>query len=482
VVGFVLLGGFGLLAGTVGKDYLMQFVKPEAEAPTDDRVEKMLTAASELYTQGDLDAAKAQYDRASVLAENEPRVLLGLARLAAARADQEWLRLRLIDDEAQAVKDRVKAELARRTSKLDAAVQAIDKIPDETKRALAHTDAARIRGNIAAARQQVETSGFDVTDPEVAYVLAMLDVAEESPAWATVIERLRTALVSDGALGRVRAALVYALAASGDVAGARKQLDELAEARPHPLQEDLKAYVDRTAEEVPAEGEAEPIDIDEAKEEETDGDKPAAGSVDKTQASFEWYLHEAASSRRSGDLAGAKRRYERALQLRPNNVQAMVGLGTIARMQGNYAEAKKHFDNVLERSPNNSSALAGGANVRWMMGSRQAAVLLYSKVPAGSVYHAEAQRRIAEFNGRASSEAPSEEAPGSEATPGAGARDEAAPEKPEEPEPEGAKPKQDTAPALPKEPDDDPPKSGSDAPTPPAPDAPRASPPESEPQ
>lgn len=405
VVGFVLLGGVGLLAGTVGKDYLMQFVRPGVASVADERVEAMLASAGELYSAGELDAAKAEYDRASVLAENEPRIAFGLARLAAARADQEWLRLRLIASDADAVKARVERELERRKEQLAAAMAELDESDTSHRAALLETDAARIRGEVDAARQRVHDSAFDVTEPEVAYVLAMLDLTGDSPGWSTVIERLRTALVAEGGLGRARSALVFALASSGNAGEARRELEQLAESQQrHPLLEDLKVFVSNQVDEQLAAEEAEgtepALGQQPAEPVEIDGDDSAAdGPQGKSTASAEWFLHEAAAARRSGDLNGAKKRYARALQLKPGNISALSGLGAIARMQGNYQEAKKHYDSVLAQSPSNAQALAGGADARWLMGSREAAVQMYRKIPAGTVYSAVAQRRIAELSG-----------------------------------------------------------------------------------
>jgi len=60
--------------------------------------------------------------------------------------------------------------------------------------------------------------------PRNAYVLAALDLAEPSPAWSTVIERLRAATASEGKLGRARSMLVYALARWGNIEEARKRI------------------------------------------------------------------------------------------------------------------------------------------------------------------------------------------------------------------------------------------------------------------
>src|ERR1019366_1179909 len=84
------------------------------------------------------------------------------------------------------------------------------------------------------------------SQPETAYVLAALDLAETDPLWTTVIDRLRLAAAGEGNAGRARAALVYALAKSGDAVGAKAELAKLdALTRPYPLLPQLHAFVDR---------------------------------------------------------------------------------------------------------------------------------------------------------------------------------------------------------------------------------------------
>ena len=56
------------------------------------------------------------------------------------------------------------------------------------------------------------------------HALAALDLDDPSPVWATVIDRLRAASGVEGALGRARAALVYALASSGAVRASKTTL------------------------------------------------------------------------------------------------------------------------------------------------------------------------------------------------------------------------------------------------------------------
>src|SRR5205814_5690397 len=80
--------------------------------------------------------------------------------------------------------------------------------------------------------------------PETAYVLAALDLAEESPNWAAVLDRLKSAAAGESNPGRARGALVYAFARSGDMVLAKTELDKVAASpRPYALLPDLRAFV-----------------------------------------------------------------------------------------------------------------------------------------------------------------------------------------------------------------------------------------------
>ena len=195
---------------------------------------------------GNLDLAKESFDKASALAEKDPHVLLSLARLAAIRADVPWLKERLLAPDAA---DDLKLAQNERTELANAAKKASDDalgVAGEDPASLrAKIDALRISGDQAGARALVAKINASATQPESAYVLAALDLADPDPPWSTVIDRLKTASSVETGPGRARAALVYALARSGDGAGAKAEVDRLsAMTRPHPLLPLLRAFAE----------------------------------------------------------------------------------------------------------------------------------------------------------------------------------------------------------------------------------------------
>ena len=243
-----MLFGAGVLSVIFGRPYLEGLGKSAQGAPNarDPRAQQYLKEGEAALDEGNLDQAKESFDKASVLAEGDPRVLLDLARLATARADVPWLRQRILPGDSPAL-NTVKRELddlAPRARKASAA--ALAAAPEDTAAKRVEVDALRIVGEGAAARALVGALSANAAQADTAYVLGMLDLAELDPPWTIVIERLRAASSGESVAGRARAALVYAMARSGDAPGARRELERLmALPRPHPLGEALKAYVDR---------------------------------------------------------------------------------------------------------------------------------------------------------------------------------------------------------------------------------------------
>ena len=82
----------------------------------DPRVTGLLAAGEKALADGNLDVAKESFDKASALAEKDPRVLLDVARLAAVRADTPWLKSRLLAADAADENRVAKDELTERSA------------------------------------------------------------------------------------------------------------------------------------------------------------------------------------------------------------------------------------------------------------------------------------------------------------------------------------------------------------------------------
>ena len=87
-----------LVGGYMGHSYLAKMNQAAAAAsqPLDPRAQQFLSAGEAALVQGDLDGAKEAFDKASAIADKDPRVLLPATRLATIRADVPWLNKRII--------------------------------------------------------------------------------------------------------------------------------------------------------------------------------------------------------------------------------------------------------------------------------------------------------------------------------------------------------------------------------------------------
>jgi predicted Zn finger-like uncharacterized protein len=401
IVVTVFLACAGLLAAVYAKDRFaaqLGLSKPQTAAPSDPRVAGFLTTGEKALADGNLEVAKESFDKANALAEKDPHVLLDVARLAAARADVQWLKSRLLPadaaDEHRFVRDRL-AELSGAARK--AADDAIAVAPDDPASLRAKIDALRISGDRDGARGLVSKIASSASQPESAYVLAALDLAENEPLWSTVLERLRLAAGAESGPGRARAALVYALARSGDTGGARAEIERLeAMSRRHELVPLLKGYVDRTKGGPVAARDAGPIatmDVsgkDEPPQPGNAGRKPGPGDPRSLVAAAE-------AARGRGDLEKAQRLYAMALDANPSDTEALNGLAAIAQARGDLNGAKASYKRVLSVNPSYVPALVGLADVEWASGDRAGAMKVYREIverfPEGT-YPARVKQRV----------------------------------------------------------------------------------------
>jgi tetratricopeptide (TPR) repeat protein len=305
---------------------------------------------------------------------------------------------------------------------LKQADKAAEVAPDDPKMVRTKIDALRLSGDLAGARTLVARVTAIAGQPETAYVLAALDLAEESPSWPAVLDRLKAAAAGEQNLQRARGALVYALIRSGDVAGAKSELEKITAAtRPHPLLPELKAFVGRAS--------AATLDLDAGKH---DGGALAAGAFDARApevargegevaagGDFRSLLQQASQASASRQYDKAEQLYRAALAQNPGDTEALGGLGDVARARGNTSQARSYYEQVLARNPHYLPAVMSLADLKWDSGDRAGAVKLYRDVVETTTEGALAQRakdRIAQSEAGGSPkpskpQAPSQRAP-----------------------------------------------------------------------
>ncbi len=380
IVALVLMGGVSVLGFVVAKPYLMHGTKPAASlAPLDPKAQQLLTDGERAFSDGNLNFAKESFDKASVLADKDPRILLDVARVAEARADVAWLGWKIAA--AGEAQTRAKKELDELSVKAsEAADAALVATPDDPAAARSKIDALRIAGDLAQARALVTkmaTSSIG-SQPETEYVLAALDLAESSAPTTQAIDRLRDAAGSEGNLGRARAALVYALARMGDAATARRELEKLLSLpRQHPLQSELRALVDRTTQAAQAGGDAGQVTVVDVNTLPNGGGGGGGTYVAGDPRSLN---QQADAARTRGDYPKAKELYGRVLATSPSDSEALAGLGDCSYAQRDLDNAKTYYQRSLSANNTYTPALIGLADTLWDTGDHAGARKMYKDI------------------------------------------------------------------------------------------------------
>lgn len=403
VGGYVVAAVVALGVAGVGMFWMQKYgvgkpAKVEVAAPVDPRVGAFLTAGEQALAAGNLEVAKESFDKASALAERDPRVLVDGARLAATRADRAWLKTRLVPttdaDDLRVARGEL-AELAPAASR--AADAALAVAPNDPAALRAKVDALRIAGDLVGARALVARSSAIGAEAEGAYVLAALDLAEPSPSWPAVLERLRTASAVEVGPGRARAALVHALALSGDVTGAKAELDRLATMpRPTPLLPLLRAEVARSKPAAAAVDAGAATAAVETKAADAHGGGGGGGSPGLS-SDPRVLVAQADAARAKNDFEKARGLYSAALEKSPSDSEALHGLAAIAHAQHDLTNARNGYRRVLAINPTYLPALIGLGDAEWEAGDRAAAIRAYKEIsdrfPEGA-YPARVKQRI----------------------------------------------------------------------------------------
>jgi predicted Zn finger-like uncharacterized protein len=397
VVAFVLMLAVGVVGWVVARPYLVGRTAGAA-SQLDPRAQSFLSQGEAALADGNLDLSKEDFDKASALAEGDPHVLLDQARLASSQADIPWLKLRLLPAGANDEVRTTKAQLDERVSRAQRASEAALAIGSTDVAAVrAKIDALRLAGERDTARGYVSKVIGQASQPETAYVLAALDLAEPEPLWTTVIERLKFAAAGEGNAGRARAALVYALARSGDLAGAKTELAKLdALVRPYPLLPNLSSFLERSqAKPLIDAGAVTPSSALSAARAESPAAAPATqpgavaapvspaanpGGGDTSGGDPRLGMQAASQAIRKGDWDRARQIYDGIVARNPSDSEALCGLGDVARAQGDSAGAIATYKRAISVNPSYLPALLGVADTQWITGDHGGAVRGYKDI------------------------------------------------------------------------------------------------------
>jgi tetratricopeptide (TPR) repeat protein len=238
---------------------------------------------------------------------------------------------------------------------------------------------------LSAARADVPKILAKAAQPQTAYVLAAIDLAESEPLWATVVERLRLAVSGEVSAGRARAALIYALAKSGDADGARSELAKLdALPRPFALLPNLHAFVERSAPKAAppaasAEVGARPSSAGAGQPSHAAAPSSPAAAVEAV-IDPRTAMQAASQALRKADYPRARQIYGSIVDRNPNDSEALSGLGDVSRQQGNLAAAIADYRRAIAVNPSYLPALLGLADTEWATGERAKASHDYSDI------------------------------------------------------------------------------------------------------
>ena len=463
IVAIVVLGGLALVGGTVGRQYLLGVTQPKpAVHKPDERVPALVDQARAALARGDFEGAHAQLAKASVLAEGDPRVAAELGRVEVARVELLWaqqqLNAALAAAKAEAAaaapqrRRKSEAELAAETlaanqdasekSLLDqslrerlarakaAVAEAVRLAPTSIDVVRSQVDLLRLDGELSRARTMVSALSAEASDPDNAYSLGALDLAEGPPGYPSAIERLRVAARTEEGLGRARPLLIYALTQT-DPAAAAAELDKLQTVAPtHRSLPALRALVEFARAKQAAEAEPPPRRSSSASStSSTSPRSPSAASAGAGSEPAKSPLARANEAYAQGDLENAESLYRQTLQRSPGNIGALSGLGDIARQNQQNATAAAYYDQILKHDRNHVPTLMSRGDMYWESGNRILAVALYRRavgqVGTGDPQVQRAQQRIEEFErevgsvpraaepppSRPANEAPTEAAP-----------------------------------------------------------------------
>ncbi|MDC3956190.1 zinc-ribbon domain-containing protein [Polyangium jinanense] len=359
IVGVLLLGAGALGAVMVGREYLPKGNGAAAPTPGDARLGTLLEQGDRDLRDGDLDAANESYVKASAIADADLRVAVRLARLAAVRADVAWLKVRLL-----AASD---PDLANARRELDLVVGRAKQAAERAQSIAAadadvtrcRIDALRIAGDVDGARKLVATLPKSTPQASDELLFATLDLAEAVPVWATVIERLKTAARDEQNLGRARSMLIYALARSGDVAGAKAELERLAAMpRPHPLVASLRVFV---------------ASAESAKKPEVEAASLKVGAGDDA-------LKTVTEAIEKGELDKAEPLLKELAEKTPKDAKVLKAQGDLAQKKRDRAAAIRFYEQAVAADGTLLDAVAALADLRWENGERMTASTLYRKI------------------------------------------------------------------------------------------------------
>ena len=383
IVGVMALGLIGIISLVLVKRYLPDSSAGPESTVEDGRITKFVDAGRAQLASGDLEAAEAEYLKASGISSSDPRVSRALAQVAVIRADLLWVQALAVKGD-EGAEQAVRRLLDKRVKQAETRIAAaVERAPEKPETARLRVDLLRLQGKARDARALI--GPLMASEPDNGRALAALDLTDDDPSMDAVIDRLRVAARAEGKLGRAQAMLVYALGRAGRKKAAEKELAALSDMIADSMLTDgLAAYIAKQPLASPSTDEAA-------------SDATPDGGVGAVDGDYRTMLASAAQARERGDLDEAERLYRSALDEDPGNSEALAGIADVAKERGDSSGAQAGYEKMLVDNPGYIPALIGLADIKWANGNSTAARALYQQVvlnAPGSSYAAHAQSRL----------------------------------------------------------------------------------------
>jgi predicted Zn finger-like uncharacterized protein len=222
------------------------------------------------------------------------------------------------------------------------------------------------------------------------YQLAMLEWVKVGTPEAKTVERLTKARNVGVEQGPRITAYIVALIDTKRFNDARAELANLAAApQAHPHLEALNRYLRQNESAVTSDGgvPTDGEDIDQALKE----------------PDFRIRLQLATAALSRNEVTKAQKLFRSVVAQRPNDTEALTGLGDVLRRRGDLTRAREQYDRVLSLNSGYLPAMVGSADVRWRLGDKAGASAIYrrivERVGDGPGYGQQAAARIKEFEG-----------------------------------------------------------------------------------
>lgn len=345
-------------------------------------------------TEESYEDAVREYTRATALADNDPRVLVSLARAEAAWA--QALAFRASDLEAQ-VDDPPgagRASVARAEQRRHAqaakghAEAALALNSNDGAAELALSDAHRLLGDGAAAQTHLDRAMDRLPETTAdAQMSRALLVAGDTLAAA--LPGARDAAQVAGAPIRAKLLLARAQLATGDIDAARRTVQAILAA--HPENDAARALASAIDEGRPPALAAVVADAGvDAGQPEPEPERappteraPSAerGGPPQGGRDYSWYIDQGNDLLQRGDTGRAREHFQMAIEQRPGAVEAMTGLGYVALRSGRMDEAARFFRPAVRNEY--GDAFIGLGEVLRRMGRNAEAIATYEAYLVG---------------------------------------------------------------------------------------------------